>query len=65
MAIEPAVEQLGPLEEAAAGAPRPARRKSEWLYFALRNRKFMIGFLVVGTIGLGVLFFGTCVLLMR
>ena len=48
MAIEPAVEQLGPLEEAAAGAPRPARRKSEWLYFALRNRKFMIGFLVVG-----------------
>jgi peptide/nickel transport system permease protein len=46
VAIEPAVEQLGVPEE-AAGAPRPARRKSEWLYFALRNRKFMAGFVVV------------------
>jgi peptide/nickel transport system permease protein len=46
VAIEPAVEQLGAPEEALA--PRPVRRKSEWLYFALRNRKFMIGFLVVG-----------------
>ena len=47
MAIEP-LAQLELPEEAGVGTPSPARRRSEWLYFALRNTKFMIGFLVVG-----------------
>jgi peptide/nickel transport system permease protein len=45
--MEP-VAQLELPEEVGVGAPPPARRRSEWLYFALRNTKFMIGFLVVG-----------------
>ena len=47
MTVEP-VAQLELPEEAGVGAAPPVRRRSEWLYFALRNRKFMIGFLVVG-----------------
>ena len=47
MAIEP-LAQLELPDEAGVGAPPPVRRRSEWLYFALRNTKFMIGFLVVG-----------------
>lgn len=45
--MEP-VAQLELPEEAGVGAAPPVRRRSEWLYFALRNWKFMIGFLVVG-----------------
>jgi peptide/nickel transport system permease protein len=47
VAIEP-LAQLELPEEVGVGAPPPVRRRSEWLYFALRNTKFMIGFLVVG-----------------
>jgi peptide/nickel transport system permease protein len=45
--MEP-VAQLELPEEAGVGAPLPVRRRSEWLYFALRNRKFLIGFCIVG-----------------
>jgi peptide/nickel transport system permease protein len=45
--MEP-VAQLELPEEAGVGAPLPVRRKAEWLYFALRNVKFLIGFSIVG-----------------
>ena len=47
MAIEP-LAQLELPEEVGVGAPPPVRRKVEWLYFALRNVKFLIGFSIVG-----------------
>jgi peptide/nickel transport system permease protein len=45
--IEP-VAQLELQEDAGVGASPPIRRKAEWLYFALRNVKFLIGFSIVG-----------------
>jgi peptide/nickel transport system permease protein len=45
--IEP-VAQLELPEDAGVGASPPIRRKAEWLYFALRNVKFLIGFSIVG-----------------
>jgi hypothetical protein len=41
--------------------PDPVERSDNWLTILFK----VVLFLVVGTIGLGVLFFGTCVLLMR
>jgi hypothetical protein len=41
--------------------PDPVERSDNWLTILFK----VVLFLVVGTIGLGVLFFGTCLLLMR
>ena len=45
--VEPAAEQLDATVGAAVGAPPLRRRRSEALYFALRNRKLVIGLAVV------------------
>ena len=42
-------------------AQQAAEKRDHWFTILLK----VIAFLVLGTIGLGVLFFGTCVLLMR
>ncbi|HSC91489.1 MAG TPA: ABC transporter permease [Gaiellaceae bacterium] len=47
-ALGPAADQLESAPEALpGGGPPPAARRAEWLYFALRNRKLVIGFVVV------------------
>lgn len=45
--IEPVVGQVETPVATESGAPPPVRRKSEALYFALRNRKLVIGLVVV------------------
>jgi peptide/nickel transport system permease protein len=46
MAVESAIHQLETPEEALT-APPPIRRRREWVYFARRNTKFIIGFSLV------------------
>ena len=46
-AIEPVVGHLETPVATDSGAPPPVRRRSEALYFALRNRKLVIGLVVV------------------
>ena len=46
--IEPVVEHLeAPAEPQDAAAPPPIRTRREWLYFARRNRKAVVGFAIV------------------
>ena len=47
--VGPVAEQLEAQAEAraASGALPPAGKRVEWLYFAVRNRKLVIGFTVV------------------
>jgi peptide/nickel transport system permease protein len=57
-AIGPVAEQLETQAEARAGGTRPpAGKRVEWLYFAVRNRKLVIGFTVV-TLALAVAVLG-------
>lgn len=45
--LEPVVEQLEAASGLGGGATPPVRRRREWLYFAIRNAKLVIGFSVV------------------
>jgi peptide/nickel transport system permease protein len=47
-ATEPLLDALDARHAAEAPAPAPPRRRNEVLYFALRNRKLVIGLSVVG-----------------